>query len=265
MRLGVVGAGKMGGALLRGFMRSGVAPEQCWATTKSSSSASAAARVFGIATATDVGGFAAHTDVVLLATKPAQLDGVVRALVDAGLRSDALVISVAAATTTAALEASFGRPQPVVRAMPNTPAFIGKGMTAIAAGAHVTAEHLAIATDLFEAVGRCVTVDERQMNAVTAISGSGPAYVYLIVEALADAGVRAGLPRATALALVTQTLLGATAMVDESGRHPAQLKDDVTTPGGCTIAGLMALEDGKLRATLARAVEAAKATLDGLS
>jgi pyrroline-5-carboxylate reductase len=264
LRLGIVGAGSMGRALLRGILLSGTAPAQVWAITKSTESAGAVASEFGIATGTESTAFAAGSDAVLLAVKPIQLEGAGRALNDAGLRGAALVISVAAGTSTKSLEQRFGGSQPIVRAMPNTPAFVGVGMTAIAAGAYATPEHLALARELFTAVGRCVVLEERHMNAVTAISGSGPAYIYLIIEALADAGVRVGLPRQVALELVTQTVLGAATMVQQSDRNPAALKDDVTTPAGCTIGALLVLEDGKLRAVLARAVEEAYGILNNL-
>jgi pyrroline-5-carboxylate reductase len=130
-------------------------------------------------------------------------------------------------------------------------------MTVICGGKFATAAHLERAQKVFQAVGRCVAAEESHFNAVTALSGSGPAYVYLILEALADAGVRVGLRRDLALTLVTQTVLGATKMVQETGRHPAALRDDVTTPAGCTIGGLLMLEDGKIRSVLARAVEEA--------
>jgi len=261
MRLGIVGAGAMGGALLRGILASGVAPSAVWAATKSQLSARAIADELGIAIATGYAEFAATSDVVVLAVKPAQIDMASRDLLAAGLRPDALVISVAAGVSTKRIEGQLGGDTPVIRAMPNTPCFVGRGMTAIAGGSHATSEHLALAERLFGAVGRCITIDETQLNAVTAISGSGPAYVYLIIEALADAGVRVGLPRDVAMTLVTQTVLGAATMVQESDRHPAALRDDVTTPAGCTIGALLVLEDGKIRSVLARAVEEARNVL----
>jgi pyrroline-5-carboxylate reductase len=141
--------------------------------------------------------------------------------------------------------------------MPNTPCVVGEGMTVICAGTHATPEHLARARQIFEAVGRCVQADEGHFNAVTALSGSGPADQYLIMEAMADAGVRVGLPRDLALTLVAQTALGAARMVQVAGRHPAALRDDVTTPAGCTIGALLMLEDGTIRSVLARAIEEA--------
>jgi pyrroline-5-carboxylate reductase len=193
----------------------------------------------------------------VLAVKPAQLAGVLAYLVRSGLRPDTLVISVAAGTTIARIEGELATPNPVVRVMSNTPCFVGEGMSAISAGTNARAEHVALAEAIFSAVGTCIVLDERYLDAVTALSGSGPAYVYLIVEALADAGVRVGLPRDVALALVTQTVLGSAKMIRMSDRHPAALRDDVTTPAGCTIGALLVLEDGKIRSVLARAVEEA--------
>lgn len=264
MRLGIIGAGAMGGALLRGVLASGVPLDAVWAATKSEASARTVAGEFGVATHTTYAG-AATSDVIVLAVKPAQIEAAARDLVRAGLRPGALVISVAAGVSIERIEAQLGGSNPVVRAMPNTPSFVGRGMTAIAAGSHAGPEHLAIVERLFGAVGLCITIEERLLNAVTAISGSGPAYVYLIIEALADAGVRVGLPRDVALKLVAQTVLGAAVMVQESDRHPAALRDDVTTPAGCTIGALLVLEDGKIRSVLARAVEEARNVLEGTS
>jgi len=264
MRLGVIGAGAMGGALLRGVLASGVPLDAVWAATKSEASARAVAGEFGVTTRTSYAD-AAATDVVVLAVKPAQTEAALGELVRAGLRADALVISIAAGVSIERIESALGQPNPVVRAMPNTPSFVGRGMTAIASGTRASAEHLAAVERLFGAVGLCITIEERLLNAVTAISGSGPAYVYLIIEALADAGVRVGLPREVALKLVTQTVLGAAVMVQESDRHPAALRDDVTTPAGCTIGALLVLEDGKIRSVLARAVEEARNVLEGTS
>src|SRR5580700_10426478 len=264
-RLGVIGAGAMGGALIRGVLASGVALDAVWAATKSAASARAIANELGVAAHTTYADLTPSSDIVLVAVKPAQIDATLRELVRAGLRSDTLVVSVAAGVSIERIEAQLGQPNPVVRAMPNTPAFVGRGMTAIAGGTHATKDHLALAERLFGAVGLCITIEERLLNAVTAISGSGPAYVYLIIEALADAGVRVGLPRDVALKLVAQTVLGAAVMVQESDRHPAALRDDVTTPAGCTIGALLVLEDGKIRSVLARAVEEARNVLEGTS
>jgi pyrroline-5-carboxylate reductase len=178
----------------------------------------------------------------------------------AGLRRDTLLISIMAGVGTDRLESLLGTENPVVRAMPNTPAVVGEGMSVICRGRYASKTDLLRAQAIFEAVGRCEQVDEIHFNAVTALSGSGPGYQFLIMEALADAGVRVGLPRKLALTLVAQTALGSARMVLTTGRHPAALRDDVTTPAGCTIAGLLMLEDGRIRSVLARAVEEATKT-----
>jgi pyrroline-5-carboxylate reductase len=260
-RLGVVGAGAMGRAILRGILASGVPASQLWAATHSDESARDVERDLGIETRSAYGSFVASSDAIVVAVKPAQIPNVMRALVAAGLPRATLVISVAASATIARIEELLDAPNPVVRVMSNTPCFVGAGMTAIAAGTHASGGDVAIVERLFSAVGKCVVLDERHLDAVTAISGSGPAYVYLIIEALADAGVRVGLPREVALTLVTQTVLGAAKMVEQSDRHPAALRDDVTTPAGCTIGALLVLEDGKIRSVLARAVEEATRVL----
>ena len=176
---------------------------------------------------------------------------------NAGLRRETLLISILAGVATDRLESLLGTENPVIRAMPNTPAIVGEGMTVVCRGRYASAADLQRAQHIFEAVGKCVPVDEIHFNAVTALSGSGPGYQFLIMEALADAGVRVGLPRQLALTLVAQTALGAARMVLTTGRHPASLRDDVTTPAGCTIGGLLMLEDGRIRSVLARAVEEA--------
>jgi pyrroline-5-carboxylate reductase len=178
-------------------------------------------------------------------------------LVDAGLRAETLVISILAGVSTGQLEAMLGTANPVVRAMPNTPATVGEGMTVVCGGKQASHRDIARAQRIFEAVGKCLALDEKHFDAVTALSGSGPGYLYLIMEALSDAGVRVGLPRQVALTLVAQTVLGAATMVLSTKRHPAALRDDVTTPAGCTIGGILVLEDGKVRSVLARAVEEA--------
>jgi pyrroline-5-carboxylate reductase len=202
--------------------------------------------------------------VVVLCVKPAQAARAVLSLREGGLRDDTLLVSILAGTTLRQLEALTGAANPWVRAMPNTPCIVREGMTAICPGSQATADHLALVRRIFECVGRCVETDEAYFNAITALSASGPAYYYLIMEAMADAGVRVGLSRDLALALVTQTALGAARMVQSANRHPAALRDDVTTPAGCTIAGLLMMEDGKIRSVLARAIEEATRVAAGL-
>ncbi len=254
--LGIVGAGVMGTTILKGLLGAGlVTRRQVWATAKTSATCEEVARNLEIEAAKDYDGFVPDAGVVILCVKPKQVADVVARLKSAGLRDDATVVTILAGVTTERLESLLDAPNPVVRAMTNTPCVVGQGMTAVCGGKYATAEHVAHAQRMFSAVGRCVAVEENYFNAITAIAGSGPAYIYLILEAMADAGVNVGLPRDLALELVAQTMLGATTMVQETGRHPAALRDDVTTPAGCTIAGLLMLEDGKIRSVLARAIE----------
>lgn len=195
---------------------------------------------------------------VVLAVKPALLPQVVDGI-RSSLSADALVISVAAGATIESIARRFADGTRIVRAMPNTPAMVLQGATAVAAGPHATEEDLDVAQRLFTSVGRCVRVPEAGMDAVTGLSGSGPAYVMLFLEALSDGGVRAGLPRDVATELAAQTLLGAAALHLETGLHPGVLKDRVTSPGGTTIAGVAALEAGGLRNAVIDAVTAATA------
>lgn len=251
--LGIVGAGAIGQALLRGLTQ-GAAPYGLWAATRTPASASRIERDFGI-TATDAyDSLVPEADVILVCVKPAQIGAALERLQRAGLRKSTPVISVAAGVALRDLEAALGDEVPVIRAMPNVPALVGEGMTVIARGTHASEEHVAEASAIFATVGRCIELAETHLDAVTAISGCGPAYVFLIIEALADAGVSVGLPRDVARELVAQTVLGAAKMVQLSERHPAALRDDVATPAGCTIGALLVLEDGKIRSVLARAI-----------
>jgi pyrroline-5-carboxylate reductase len=183
---------------------------------------------------------------------------VARELAAAGaVRKGTLVISIAAGVTATALESILGSGARVVRAMPNTPCRIGAGTTVLSAGRRARPADLGTARRVFEPLGRVLELEEKHMDTVTGLSASGPAFIYVILEALADGGVARGLPREKALELASQMVFGAASMVLATGRHPAALKDDVTTPAGCTIAGILALEDGKIRSVLSRAVEVA--------
>jgi pyrroline-5-carboxylate reductase len=261
MTLGVIGAGVMGQTLIRGLITSGVvAKDQIWAGDKNTAACAKAAEALDVPAETDFQHRVPTAGLILICVKPADAPVVLATLRNAGLRRDTLLISILAGVATDRIEALLGTENPVVRAMPNTPAIVGEGMTVVCAGSSASKAHLDRAERIFEGVGKCLTMDEVHFNAVTALSGSGPGYQFLIMEALADAGVRVGLPRQLALTLVAQTALGAARMVLDSGRHPAALRDDVTTPAGCTIAGLLMLEDGRIRSVLARAVEEATKT-----
>jgi pyrroline-5-carboxylate reductase len=256
--LGVIGAGVMGQTLLRGLLSGKlIAHDRVWAGDKNPATCAAASEALGIAVESDFQARVPAADLILLCVKPNDAPLVLATLRNAGLRRETLLISILAGVGTDRLELLLGAENPVVRAMPNTPAVVGEGMTVICGGRYATQTDLHRAQAIFEAVGRCVQVDEVHFNAVTALSGSGPGYYFLIMEALADAGVRVGLPRQLALTLVAQTALGSARMVLTTGRHPASLRDDVTTPAGCTIGGLLMLEDGSIRSVLARAVEEA--------
>jgi pyrroline-5-carboxylate reductase len=256
--LGVVGMGVMGCTILKGLLAAGaLPPDRVWGTSRSADTCREVAADLGVAVEPDVQDRLPAAGVVVLCVKPAQAPAALAALAAAGLRPDALIVSIAAGVDSTQLSTMLGTANPIVRAMPNTPCVVGEGMTAICGGPRATPTHLAQARRIFECVGRAVETEEKHFNAITALSGSGPAYHYLIMEAMADAGVRVGLPRDLALALVSQTTLGSARMVQTSGRHPAALRDDVTTPAGCTIGGLLMLEDGKIRSVLARAIEEA--------
>ena len=265
-KLGVIGAGVMGQALIRGLMAKGVvAPENVWAAAKRESSCVKIRETLGIAAYTDYLEQLPDTDVLLLCVKPAGLPGVLEKLQKAAISPKTLLISIVAGQSIERMEQGLAPIQaPVIRAMTNTPCLVGQAMTAICGGTHATVAHVAAAQHIFETVGVCLELDEQHFDAVTSLSGSGPAYVYLIMEALVDGGVRVGLPRQAALQIVSQTLLGAATMVQQSKRHPAALRDDVTTPAGCTIGALLVMEDGKIRSVLARAVEEAARIASGL-
>jgi pyrroline-5-carboxylate reductase len=257
--LGVIGTGVMGKAILEGLLNANaLGRDQAWGTARSARTCEAVATRLGVPVETDISRRLPTASVLVLCVKPAQVAAALDKLrLAPGLSPDTLLISIVAGTSLHDLASQLGTTNPWVRAMPNTPCVVGEGMTAIAAGPEATPAHLSKARQVFECVGLCVETEERHFNAITAVSGSGPAYQYLIMEAMADAGVRVGLPRELALTLVAQTALGAARMVQVSGRHPAALRDDVTTPAGCTIGGLLMLEDGKIRSVLARAIEEA--------
>lgn len=256
-RLGFLGAGNMSGALIKGLLHAKVLPpERILASDVKGDRLEQLHKLHGIRTTTDNHALLRESDVVVLAVKPQAIDKVLTE-VGAELRSDQLLVSVAAGVPIDALEARLPAGVRIVRAMPNTPATVQAGATAIAAGAHAREDDLRIARELFEAVGRVVVLDEGLIDAVTGLSGSGPAYVMLIIEALADGGVKVGLHRDTALLLAAQTVFGSAQLLLETGEHPGRLKDMVTSPGGTAIAGLHTLESGALRKTLIDAVEVA--------
>jgi pyrroline-5-carboxylate reductase len=253
-KLAVLGTGKLGGILLRAYLKQGLfAPKHVTATVKHGEKAAKLAKELGVPVTTENRKAVHGADIVLLGVKP-QVVGEVLKEIAPELNEKTLVISVAASVPTNYIEQHLGGKVPVVRVMPNTPSTVGCGMTGICRGAHAGAEHLETARTMFDAVGRTVVVDEKNMDAVTGLSASGPAFAYIILESLAEAGVKVGLPRDVSTLLAAQTMKGAASVVLETGDHPALLKDAVTTPAGCTIDGILELEEGKLRVTLIKAV-----------
>jgi pyrroline-5-carboxylate reductase len=251
-----VGAGNMAEALIRGMLSAGTLPAQIAATAKRAERAQELQSRHGIVTSLDNVTAIRDAQVVVLAAKPQAFDGLLMQLSPA-LRAEHLVISIAAGIPLSAIESRLPSATRVIRAMPNTPCLVQRGATAISKGSHATARDLQVAQALFESVGMVAQVDEALLDAVTGLSGSGPAYVFLIIEALSDAGVKVGLPRRVAQQLAAQTVMGSALLLLETGSHPGALKDQVTSPGGTAIAGLHTLEAGGLRTTLMNAVEAA--------
>ena len=252
-----LGAGNMAEALIKGLLRAGTArPESIIATGRRSERADELKRAYGIRTTQDNLAAAREADIVILSVKPQAMDKLVVQVAPA-LDQRKLIISVAAGVPIAALERRLGAGARIIRTMPNTPSLVGAGACALSPGEHASEEDLAIATRIFQSVGTTTVLDENLLDAVTGLSGSGPAYIFLIIEALSDAGVKVGLPRYTALKLAAQTVLGSAQLLIETNAHPGQLKDQVTSPGGTAIAGLHTLEAGGLRTTLINAVEAA--------
>lgn len=253
--IGFVGAGNMAAALIRGLLASKtVRPSQIHASDVRAERLAELANLHGIVTTQDNAKLAEACDVVVVAVKPQVIDKVLPAIAGS-LRPNALVVSIAAGVPIEAFESRLPEGTRVIRTMPNTAAIALAGATAIARGTHATDEDVRVAERLFEAVGRVVVLDESLLDAVTGLSGSGPAYVMLMIEALADGGVKVGLHRETALMLAAQTVYGSAKLLLETGEHPGKLKDMVTSPGGTAIAGLHTLEAGGLRTTLINAVE----------
>ncbi len=257
LKLGLIGCGKMGGALLRGVEHalgkgslqvalSDVVPEAVNSLRKCLSCKSITGTPAEVAAASDV---------IIIAVKPADVRALCETLAE--VKGSRLYLSIAAGISILNLEAWLGGKQRVIRSMPNTPALVGKGAAAFARGSKTTVKDAALATKILGAVGTADEVAEKLLDAVTGLSGSGPAYIYTVIEALADGGVLMGLPRATALRLAAQTVVGAAEMVLETGKHPAALRDEVTSPGGTTIAALEKLEQHGLRNAMIQAVRAA--------
>ncbi len=263
-RLAIIGCGTMGQAILSGLLSAeAIAPEQIIVSTRRKEIAAGLRERYGVDATTDSVAACREADVALLTLKP---QSVAKVASQAAIR-EALAgkptISVAAGLTLAQLRGWLPT-SPLVRAMPNTPCLIREGTTVLSRGPDVSDETIALATRIFETVGLCVELEERHMDAVTGLCGSGPAFVYVMLESMADGGVMMGLPRETALQVAAQVFQGAARMVLQTGLHPAALKDQVTTPAGCTIAGLLTMEDGRIRSVLARTVQEAARVAGGL-
>jgi pyrroline-5-carboxylate reductase len=253
-KVAFLGAGKMGGIILQALLKNGMlsAKSTC-ATVAHDERAKALATKLKIKVGTNNAEAAKGADIIVIGVKPQVVEEVIREI-SAHITAKQVIISVAASVPTSMIEKNLPPNVPVIRAMPNTPCLLNAGMTAICKGKHASAEDVAMTCRMFDVVGRTVVVDEKHMDAVTALSASGPAYIYIILESLAEGGVKLGLPRDIATLLAAQTTMGAARVVLETGDHPALLKDAVTTPAGCTIDAIMELEEGKLRVTLIKAV-----------
>jgi pyrroline-5-carboxylate reductase len=253
-RVAVLGAGKMGGILVKALLeKHQLSPDRVRVTVAHEARAHELSQKLGARVTTDNRAAVKDANIILVCVKPQVVQELMEEI-SKQVTANQLIISVAASVHSSQIETALGAGVPVVRAMPNTPCVLGKGMTALSKGQYAKAEHIETAAALFNVVGRTVVVDEKNMDAVTGLSASGPAFIYIILESLAEAGVKVGLPRDVATLLAAQTTLGAATVVLETGDHPALLKDAVTTPAGCTIDGILELEEGKLRVTLIKAV-----------
>ncbi len=256
MSTAIIGAGVMGETLLSGLVRAGRRVDQLMVGEKRSERARELEERYGVAVVSNREA-AAKADTVALVVKPQDMGDVLDEIAP-DLRPGQLLVSLAAGITTAFIESRVPEGVAVVRVMPNTPALVDQAMTAISAGTHATEEHLAAAESVLASVGRVIRVPESQLDAVTALSGSGPAYFFFLVEAMIDAGILLGLPRTVAAELIVQTALGSATMLRDTGEHPVQLREAVTSPGGTTIMAIRELERHGVRAALLAAIEAAR-------
>lgn len=259
-RIAVLGGGKIGEALVAGLLESGRHARDLVVAESRETRAKELANVYGIRTTPDIADAAEGSDLLIVAVKPNDVDSVLTAIGDVELDRDReqLLVSLVAGVPTNRYEPKLPAGFPVVRVMPNTPMLLGQGMCVIAAGRYARAHHLELVTEVLGAVGKVATVPESQMDAVTAVSGSGPAYFFLIAEAMIEAGVDLGLTHAVATELVTQTMVGAAAMLDQTGQTASQLRAAVTSPGGTTAAAVRRLEQSAIRSAFIEALRAAK-------
>jgi pyrroline-5-carboxylate reductase len=263
-KIGFIGAGNMGKAIIKGLLDSKfIAKENILASEISKSAADKVSLELGIKVFTDNSELVKNSDIIILCVKPHFIQPVIEDINDY-LTDKKLIISIAAGISTNFIEKITNAKIPVIRVMPNTPALVGEGMTAVCKGKYTSNEQLKYALELFSKVGRSIEVQEKFINAVTGISGSGPAFMYTIIEALADGGVKLGLPKPIAIELAAQTAIGSAKMILETGKHPSVLKDEVTTPGGTTIAGLMVMEENNVRSALSKTVQETARVADEL-
>lgn len=258
LTVAIVGSGTMGQAVAKGLLDSGMPPARIFATAKSAATRDEVRANLGVNVVDDNPSAAKVADVLILCTKPKDVLKVAQEIAPS-LKPNALVVSIAAGVALADIEEALAGPDPraVIRAMPNTPCSIQRGVTVLSPSEKVSGAQLEAAKAIFDCMGRTYVLDEQHMDTVTGLSASGPAFVFVMIESFADGAVARGLPRKIAIEMAAQMVLGAASMVVASGRHPAALKDDVTTPAGCTIAGLLALEDGRIRSVISRAIEVA--------
>lgn len=257
--IGMLGAGVLGGTLLRTWLEDGICNHKsCWATTLSKNSAEKVKAQLKIPVSSQLDAkLLSSTSLLFLAVKPAQVRGLLESMKKHKLSKSCVVVSLATGVSTRTIESYLPSKQPVIRVITNTPAQVRSAVTAIVPGNSASKSDVAKVEALFSRIGSTTIVDEKFSDTFTGLTASGPAFLYLILEALADGAVKMGISRKDAIPLVAQTMKGAAEMVLKTGLHPAVLKDDVTTPSGCTISGLFVMEDGKIRSILARAVEEA--------
>ena len=255
-QVAIIGAGVMGETLLSGLIRAGRRVDDLMVGEKRPERARELEERYGVTVVSNVEA-AQKADTVALVVKPQDMDDLLKEI-GPSIRPGKLVVSLAAGITTSFLESRLPEGVAVVRVMPNTPALVDEGMAAISRGSHCDEEHLLEAESLMDSIGRVLRVPEKQQDAVTAVSGSGPAYIFFVVESMIEAGVHLGLPRATAAELVVQTVVGSAKLLRENGEHPTVLREQVTSPAGTTAAAMRELEDHKVRAAFLAALEAAR-------
>ncbi|RFU71424.1 pyrroline-5-carboxylate reductase [Peribacillus saganii] len=263
--IGFIGFGKMGQAILSGIIKSGLAiPRQVKVSASTDETVAIAKETFGIVGTKNNREIAEFADVLFLAVKPGLYNKVITEIKD-DIRTDAIIVMIAAGVSLGDVEARFGRKVKAVRTMPNTPSLVGEGMTALCPNESVTADDLEAIINILGSVGKTEIISEHLMDAIPAISGSSPAYAFMFIEALADGGVRQGIPREQAYRLAAQAVLGAAKMVLETGRHPGSLKDDVCTPGGATIEAVAELENSRFRGAILSAMNSCTKKIKGLA